>query len=216
MKGYAARLDRIYLSKLFSHIEDTATLPVSFSDHLCVCATIRLNSQIQVARPRWRLNVSLLESSIIKKNFEIIWSHLQERKTSFSNIIQWWEIMAKPQFKLFYINQGKEQNRLKRGLLRYYEMSLRELYDRANSDSFIDHERIRDFKNKIDLYREKEVEGIRIRSRIQDMICGERISRYLISKQKEIAQRKHIIQLRNNEGTIYSNFKAIKNHVLNF
>ena len=124
--------------------------------------------------------------------------------------------MAKPQFKQFYINQGKEQHRLKQGVLRYYEMSLRELYNSANNDNLIDYERIRDIKNKIDSYREKEVEGIKIRSRIQDFICGENISRYLIAKQKEIAQKKLITKLKNNDGSVLSSFIAIRKHALKF
>ena len=66
MNNYAARLDRIYLSKLFHNIEDTNTYPISFSDHLCVCVTLNIAPQMQVSRPRWRLNVSLLKYNIIK------------------------------------------------------------------------------------------------------------------------------------------------------
>ena len=46
MNNYAARLDRIYVSKLFSNIEDTITYPVSFSDHLCVCVMLNIAPQM--------------------------------------------------------------------------------------------------------------------------------------------------------------------------
>ena len=107
MNNYAARLDRIYISKLFPNIEDTNTYPVSFSDHLCVCVTLNATPQIQISRPRWRLNVSLLNKDIIKHNFNITWSHLQRRKPLFPNVTQWWEEFVKPQIKTFYIFQGK-------------------------------------------------------------------------------------------------------------
>ena len=64
MRNYASRLDRIYLSKLFSNVVDTYTYPVSFSDHLCVCVSLDIAPNMQISRPRWRLNVSLL-----KKNY---------------------------------------------------------------------------------------------------------------------------------------------------
>ena len=150
--------------------------------------TLRVDPQIQVARPRWRLNVSLLDSSILQPNFSIVWSHLQGKKAKFVNIIQWWEIMAKPQFKQFYINQGKEQQKLKRGLLMYHETRLRELYDYANMDCLIDYEKIKEVKSKIETYREKEVEGIRIRSSNKDLVSGKHIYKYLIAKQKERSQ----------------------------
>ncbi|CAL4195845.1 unnamed protein product [Meganyctiphanes norvegica] len=156
MRNYASRLDRIYLSKLFSKIEDTVTYPVSFSDHLCVCVTLDIAQNIQLSRPRWRLNVSLLKTDIIKENFNIIWFHIQRRKQMFPNLIDWWEIMAKPQFKQFYIHQGKEQKRLSQGLTIYYEKKLRTLYEKANNENVLDYEKIKQIKNKIDSYREKK------------------------------------------------------------
>ena len=38
--NYAARLDRIYLSKLSKCISEVKTLPASFSDHLCVTVSL--------------------------------------------------------------------------------------------------------------------------------------------------------------------------------
>ena len=67
--NYTARLDRIYLSTLFQNIKDTNTYPVSFSDHLCVCVSLHISPQIQVDRPRWRLNVLLLKDKDLKANF---------------------------------------------------------------------------------------------------------------------------------------------------
>ena len=99
-KNYASRLDRIYLSKLISNIKDINTFPATFSDHLCVCVTLEISKQIQVARPRWRLNVSLLENNMIKNNFYRLWSHLLERKQMFQNSIQWWDLMVKPQISI--------------------------------------------------------------------------------------------------------------------
>ena len=100
--------------------------------------------------------------------------------------------MAKPQIKRFYMIQGKEQKQLKQGLLKYLENNLRALYDNANDNNIIDFDMINSIRNKIDSHRDKEIEGIRIRSRIQDNIHCEQISRYLITKQKEISQKKII------------------------
>ena len=96
-KNYAARLDRIYLNKLSSNIKDVFTYPATFSDHLCVSVSLDIAPQMNVARPRWRLNVSLLENETVQTNFFIVWSHLLERKSMFQNLVQWWEVLAKPQ-----------------------------------------------------------------------------------------------------------------------
>ena len=215
-KDYAARLDRIYLSRLVPNIIDTITYPVSFSDHLCVCVSLCIAPQIQVDRPRWKLNVSLLENTTIKTNFEKTWSYVKRRKSMFPNVIQWWDEMVKPTIKTLYINQGKEKNKLKLGLINYYETKLRKLYEAANNCNVFDYDAIKDMKHKIDSIREKDVEAIKVRSRIQDNICGEKISRYLIAKQKDITQRKIITKIINSEGTMLTNFSDVQKYAVKF
>ena len=98
---------------------------------------------MQVARPRWRMNVSLLDIDIIKQNLNRNWNIFQLKKNSYTNIIQWWEEFVKPQIKYFYINVGKEQNKLKKCLMEYYERKLRKLYDNANNRNIIDYDMIK-------------------------------------------------------------------------
>ena len=75
--NYASRLDRIYLSKLFENIHEVKTIAASFSDHLCVTLSLHLSTQIEIGRPRWKMNTSLLEKALIKQNFQALWSRLQ-------------------------------------------------------------------------------------------------------------------------------------------
>ena len=114
--GYGARLDRIYVSKLLPNIVNTATKPVSFSDHLGVFMELNISSQIKIGRPQWRLNVSLLKDELVKSNLCLIWSHLQRKKSSFASIIVWWEELVKPTLKSFYIQQGKENKKIPKGI----------------------------------------------------------------------------------------------------
>ena len=76
----AARLDRIYLNKLSNCICEVNTHSVSFSDHLCVSVSLQISSQIEVGRPMWKLNTSLLNKILIKDNFHILWSHIKNKK----------------------------------------------------------------------------------------------------------------------------------------
>ena len=80
--------------------------------------------------------------------------------------------MAKPEIKKFYIIQGKEQKILKDGLMKYYENKLNKLYETANNDNIFEYEAISDIKQLIDSLKQKDVEAIRIRSRVQDDIGG--------------------------------------------
>ena len=118
------------MNKLFANIKNNFTYQTCFSDHLCVSVTLDIGNQIQVARPLWRLNVSLLENKNIQSNFYRLW-YLLQRKNKFTNIVQWWEMMVKPHIKIFYINQGKEEKSLKQGRLKYFESNLRNLYEQC-------------------------------------------------------------------------------------
>ena len=82
--------------------------------------------------------------------------------------------------------------------------------------NIIDYDTINSLKNRIESYREKEVEGIRVRSRIQDNINCEHISRYLISKQKELGQKKIITKMIDNNGTLLTSTSAIQKHGVRF
>ena len=119
----------------------------------------------------------------------------------------------KPQIKTFYIFQGKEHKKLEQGLLNYYEIKLRKLYDDANNENIIDYVNIKELTNKIDSYREKAVEGIRIRSRVQDAISGEKISKHLIAKQKDISQKKIITKMADDNGIILTSHASIQKYV---
>ena len=83
---YAARLDRIYVSKLFNNIVSSATKSAYLSDHLNVSVEINVSVNVKIGRPQWMLNVSLLKKNLIKENFAILWSYLQNRKSSFPNV----------------------------------------------------------------------------------------------------------------------------------
>ena len=210
---YAARLDRIYISKLYDHIVSTATNSAYFSDHLGVTAEINISRTVQVGRPQWRQNVSLLKDNLIKENFSIMWAYLQSRKRSFSNVISWWEELVKPNIKKFYIQQGKENKRLQYGLINYLETKLRKQYEIANVTGTSNYNEIQSIKSQIESYRQKLAIGVKVRSRIQDTMANENISKFLIAKQKEIAQNKIIHTIEDQNGTVLSNFTEIQSHV---
>ena len=63
--------------------------------------------------------------------------------------------MVKPQIKQFYVYQGVEQSKLKRGLMTYFENKLRNAYEKANNDNIVDIEKIKDLKSRIETHRKK-------------------------------------------------------------
>ena len=123
--NYASRLDRIYLNKLHNYIHEVKTHAVSFSDHLCVSVNLQLCTTIEIGRSRWKLNTSLLNKTHIKEDFQSLWVNLRERKRFYQQTISWWEDLVKPQVKRFFALRGKEESKLKYGVLNYLELKLR-------------------------------------------------------------------------------------------
>ena len=213
---YGARLDRIYVSKFYTHIVNTSTNSAYFSDHLSVTVEINISTTVQIGRPQWRMNVSLLKDNLIKENFGIMWAYLQTKKGSFTNILSWWEDLVKPNIKRFFIQQGREKNRLQYGLINYLETELRKQYEISNETGTINYSEIRSIKSELDSYRQQLATGVKVRSRVQDTMANETISKFLIAKQKEIAQKKIIYSIEDGNGTTLSTFSEIQSHITGF
>ena len=141
--NYAARLDRIYVNKLFSSIVDSSTQSVSFSDHHSISVELNISTQVCVERPLWKLNVSLLKDDLAKADFADLWSQLQRRKVNFPDIISWWEELVKPNIKKFYILLGREQKKLQSGLINFLEYKLRKQYELANQTGVTNYQEIK-------------------------------------------------------------------------
>ena len=214
--NYASRLDRIYLSKLTNYIHEVKTEAVSFSDHLCVSVCLNLSSHIEIGRPRWKLNTSLLTKILTKDNFCILWYHLRGRKRFYNSISLWWEKLVKPQIKKYFVLQGIEESKFKYGTLNYLELKLRRQYEIANISGVINKDTIDSLKNRIDCIRDDMAKGVKIRTRLQDAICGENVSNYLIAKQKEIASRKIITSITTESDLELNTFQEIQQYATNY
>ena len=214
--NYASRLDRIYLNKLSNYIQEVKTSAVSFSDHLCVSVNLQISTQIEVGRPLWKLNTSLLDKILNKENFRMLWYQLRGRKRYYQHTSLWWENLVKPQIKSFFAFQGKEENRFKYGTLKYLEVKLRKQYEISNSVGVINKDTIDTLKNRIDNIRDDMAKGVKIRTRLQDAICGENISNYLIAKQKEIASRKIITHITTDNNVELKTYKDIQQYATSF
>ena len=214
--NYAARLDRIYLSKLSNCISEVKTQSASFSDHLCVTVSLQISEQIKVDRPLWKLNTSLLSNTLVKHNFQALYQHLRGKKRYSQSTSLWWEDLIKPNIKKYFAVQGKEESKNKYGMLNYLEYKLRSQYEIANTSGTINKVLIDSIKARIDSIRDDMAKGVKVRTRLQDTLCGENISNYLIAKQKEIASNKTITCLTTENDIILNNHQDIHRHASDF
>ena len=214
-QNYASRLDRFYAAKYASGVRFTKTVPVSFSDHSCFYFDLVFDNIFVMGKSYWKLNCAILYESGVKDDFKQLWDSLKREKCKYENILLWWEF-AKGEIKSFYIEVCKAKNLLKYNLLNCLENRLRKLYDNAYVTGNPDIKQIEDVKDRIEKIRDEFAEGIKIRAREKELQCGEKISKYLINKQRSITAKKLLTCLKDDDGNDISSFPSIQNYVSKF
>ena len=162
------------------------------------------------------MNTSLLINKLVKQNFQALYQHLRYKKRYYQSTSLWWEDLVKPNIKKYFSVQGKEESKIKYGMLNYLEYKLRRQYEISNTSGIINKERIDSIKSRIDSIRDDMAKGVKVRTRLQDTLNGENISSYLIAKQKELASNKIITCLTTENDIILNNHQDIHHHASDF
>ena len=209
-KNYAVRLDRIYMADLIANVKDSKTLAISFSDHSCFMCDVKLDNVLQIGKSYWKLNISLLEDLAVKEDFKNQWVELKRERCNYESILEWWEELAKKKVKEFYIRVGSMKKKMRYNMLNVLESRLRSLHETAHVTGNPDMIEIKRIKCRIETIRDELAEGIKIRTRMKDLQSGEKISKYLIGKQRERAVKKVMTCVRDKNGTELRSFPAIQ------
>ena len=115
-------------------------------------------------------------------------------------------VVQKKAIKTFFIKQGKIKIQGRYGLLKYLEYSLNRLYNKNNIENKIDYNRVKNFKNRISEIKNEILEGVKIRSRIEEQLQGEKVSNFLIKKQAQIKKKQYISKIKS-EPNILDNLE---------
>ena len=142
----------------------------------------------------------------------------------YNNINEWWEGCAKKGIKDFFVKQGKIISQGKYGLLKYIEYKLNRLYNKNNIENKIDYEKVTQLKDRISEIKNEILEGVKIRSRIEEQLEGEKVSNYLIKKQAQIKKRQYITKIKSEpnimnqleEGIILDNTDIIQLYIYKY
>ena len=106
-------------------------------------------------------------------------------------------------------------------MLHYLEFYLNKLYNKLNIEGKLDFKQVKDLKDRINNIKNEILEGVKIRSRIEEQLTGEQISTFLIKKQSNIKSRQFMTSIKAEpniidnlaEGTILSNKDNIELYV---
>ena len=135
----ASRLDRIYVGQLFiPFIRNVFHFPVSFSDHCGVHVELEIpNFEKPVPPPRhrspyWKLNNSILSDSDFMSNFNDVWEIASVTKGDHPNVLSWWELDAKPQFRTFCQKYSVTLSRERRDTKQFLHFCLTKYLNEGN------------------------------------------------------------------------------------
>ena len=78
-------------------------------------------------------------------------------------------------------------------MLKYLEYSLNRLYNKNNIENRVDYDKVKYLKDRINEIQSEILEGVKIRSRIEEQLEGEKVSSFLIKKQAEV-KKSNILQ----------------------
>ena len=206
-KDYGSRLDRIYVRDLSNNVQQTENIPVAWSDHNVIKTTIILNNELNIGKGYWKLNCSVLMQDIVTENFVNTWEKMKRNiSKNGSSILEWW-ISTKGQLKNFFIRCSKIINQEKYGTLNILKYLLKREYE-LHSSNCSAFEKINSLKERIKMIEDDICEGLSIRAKIEDSVKGEKMSSYLLAKEKNA--KTTITKLRSQNGTLLTNNKAIQ------
>ena len=181
--GYGSRIDKIYVNKLKNSISNFSTVPVSHSDHHAVLFNLTITNINKYKFTYWKFNASITEDKDVYELLNNSWTIFQSKQTHYLDILEWWDKIKIDTAKLF-IKVGKLKNAQKYGLLNMLENELKNLNYEHQINPTKGYNEIQTVKAKINAIKDSFYEGVKIRARITDRISGEKISSYLIGKQK--------------------------------
>jgi len=125
----SSRLDRAYLTPVFTHqLLEVSHLP-SLSDHAALVVVLAGDLHRAPPPPRpssyWKLNTSLLSNEDFLPSFTIMWQSLLDRRPRGACPADWWEDFAKPACRDFCIAYSKTAAHRRRELAAFLHSGLR-------------------------------------------------------------------------------------------
>ena len=104
-------------------------------------------------------------------------------------------ILCKGENKSIFISEGNRLNIEKYGWINYLESRLKNRYNNLDTEGFLDYQEIKELKEAIDKLKMQILNGIKIRSRVQEASLGEIPSSYLMGKLKSNNNKKLISKI---------------------
>ena len=203
---FKSRIDRFYMwnqaEKQFSIRSDI--IQNKLSDHHMITLSLKNITTNKRGPSYWKLNTSILENKDYKQKIETFWINWKNKKNIYPDQTKWWD-MAKQYIqgitKDFCIDFKQNQNEL----LVEYRAEIDSLYQQRP----IDHEKINEIQNNIDIIEERSLKGAMVRSRTKFIENEETPSKFFYAAESVFQKNKTITALKDKSGKIVTTDKEI-------
>ena len=154
--------------------------------------------------------ICILKDRTYTKLITDFWEEWKTVKHKYKDILFWWDLGQK-KIKNLTINYYKEKRRTERTYiynLKRDEIQLRQLDERGLLDDQWELVRV---QNKIKDYENKELQGARIRVKLDEIEQGERCTSYFVKLERQKAKHKMITTLITDNETVITKYDDIIN-----
>ncbi len=200
-RGIVKRLDYVFVAKSLSLLAGRQ-LPVFFSDHDGLLFEVR-SSVPEFGPGFWRLNISVLEENLFKKNFVLFFKGLLGLRPMCPGVIEWWEV-AKERIKCFCLNYCKRKARLaKREVLRL-QRRLELEYAKRNSGGTVNQRACDSLKAQLREVFESRARAYLVRSRRDFLEKYETCSAGFFGSVRADRRKQVVTGIRDKQGRVVS------------
>ena len=200
---------------LLHGLKQTEVSECFYSDHRLVWAELSNNETISKGPGLWVMNNTILKDNVYKNIISEFWESWKLQKGNFINLLLWWDI-GKKRITSLTIDYCKEKRRTERIYiqnLKYIEQRLTHLSELGQMD---DTTELFSIQDKIKDYEYKQLNGARLRAKVQEIEQGERCTSYFVNLERQRANNKKMNSLLTEDGPLVETQDEILKETTNF
>ena len=194
---------------LNNQIEKVYHCYAPYTDHQSINVILRTD-EISQGKGIWKMNTSNILKHEFKEEFTEMWNQWQLKKSHYDDIKIWWDV-GKRHIKNLTHEFSKQISIKKRHLLNELEAKMNYLKDRPGYS-----EDLKELQNEYESIHSKEVEGARVRSRIQWWEEGEKSTYYFHNLERRNGKDKVWDKIIDSDGNLLYGTHNIQNRQVEF
>ena len=200
---------------LLNDLKQTEVSQCFHSDHRLVWAELSNNVTLCKGPGLWVMNNSILNDNVYQTIFSEFWENWKLQKGNFINLSMWWDI-GKKRIKSLTIDYCKEKRRTERTYIQHLKHIEKHLTHLSELGQMDDTTELFNIQDKIKEYEYKQLNGARIRAKVQEIEQGERCTSYFVNLEKQRANNKQMNSLLTEDGTLVETQDEILKETTNF